>query len=128
MNTKSELEHLKSALRGEVCTDCERRAADDSIAVPANARCEGDCSLFVNLPRLARVAREGEPPCGYGVFAKSLQTEGVGPDVVHAMNVIEAAALAAGSNTTQSPCVDTGGCERLTRLKTAVACMHQPAD
>jgi hypothetical protein len=128
MTTKSELDHLKSALRGEVCAECARRLADDAIAPPAKDRCESDCSLFVNLPRLARVAREGEPPCGYGVFAKSLQAEGGGPDVVRAMNVIEAAGLAAGSDAAQPHGADRSGCERLTRLTTAVASLHQPAD
>jgi hypothetical protein len=88
------------------------------------AACESDCALFVNLPRLARLVKEGEPPCGYAVFSKSLESYGGqtrGTDVVRALAILESAI----ADLSAAPCGETGGCERLTRITTAVACLHE---
>lgn len=90
-----DLEQLKAALRSRLCVDCEQRSKDDLPAPPAPARCEEDCAVFSNLQRLARVAREGEPPCGFEVFANSLAaTAGKmrSPNLVRALTIMESIA------------------------------------
>jgi len=89
-----DLDGLKSALRSEVCNECGQRSGDPGVPPPQAARCEDQCTLFANLPRLARITEEGEPPCGYEVFAKSLQPFLGTPErlnLVHALTIIEAA-------------------------------------
>jgi hypothetical protein len=70
-------------------------AAPAAAGAPAGAAaCEGDCTLFANLPRLARVAREGELPCGFDVFDKSLPAvagQSHAPQVGRALTILEAA-------------------------------------
>jgi hypothetical protein len=103
MKSPADVNHLKLALRDQLCGECPEHVGDHSVehpvhevAVPPPAEpCESDCSLFVNLPRLARLTEEGEPPCGYTVFAKSLedcQGQVRHTDVAQALTIIESAA------------------------------------
>jgi hypothetical protein len=73
MNESDDLNSLRVALREQLCITCQQRMPGDTRPVSQAARCESDCTLFANLQRLARVVNQGEPPCGYDVFAKSLQ-------------------------------------------------------
>jgi len=73
MNEPDNIDDLTLALREKLCVDCGQRSPGDTTPPPAAAHCESECMLFANLPRLARVVEHGEPPCGYEVFAKSLQ-------------------------------------------------------
>ena len=78
MKSPADLNQLKLALRDNLCGECPEHAPQvqsaHAPAPPAAEPCETDCSVFVNLPRLARVAKEGEPPCGYSVYEKSLES------------------------------------------------------
>ena len=78
MKSPADLNHLKLALRDKLCGECPEHAPQVQSAQPASSPaaepCESDCSVFVNLPRLARVAKAGEPPCGYSVYEKSLES------------------------------------------------------
>jgi hypothetical protein len=126
MTSPPQLQHMKLALRGQVCNECA--APVHSLPQPPTvvAQCEDACPLFVNLPRLARVVEAGEPPCGYEIFAKSLEPfpgNAPGPDVAHALTVLEAAASAS-----ETESADVGGCKRLTRIATELACLPQPAE
>ncbi len=99
MKTSSNLNGLRSALRVQLCVECEQQSAASPAAppAPAVAPCEGDCPLFVNLPRLARVAKEGVPPCGYDVYSKSLDPargKTQVPDIAEALRIIEVAECA----------------------------------
>jgi hypothetical protein len=94
MEANKDQDELKAALRTHLCVECELRDSSDNSARQAPARCETECTLFSNLPRLARVASEGEPPCGYEVFAKSLQPflgEVRRLDLPHALRILETA-------------------------------------
>jgi hypothetical protein len=94
------------------------------LAPPVAAKCESECALFTHLPRLARVAQEGEPPCGFEVFAKSLQNssgQAHVPNIVHALTIIEAAALAAP----KKDCNDEPGCKREERIAAQLECLDQ---
>jgi hypothetical protein len=102
MDKAADLNDLKTRLRDELCGECPGRSEGDAPAPaesqppPAAAQCESDCALFVNLPRLARVAKEGEPPCGYEVFSKSLDHASGNVrnnEVARALTVLESAAV-----------------------------------
>jgi hypothetical protein len=127
MTLAPRLDLLKLALRGQVCIECSTPTHSITRSAPAIAECEGACPLFVNLPRLARVVQEGEPPGGYEIFTKSLQPfpgDTPGPDVVHALTVLETAA----SVSVEPQGADATGCKRLARIATEVACLHQPTN
>jgi hypothetical protein len=107
MKTSADLNHLKLALRDNLCGECpehapaqpiehplEAQSAQPDATAPAAASCETDCSVFVNLPRLARVAKEGEPPCGYSVYEKSLEScdgQVRKTDLAQALTILESA-------------------------------------
>ena len=98
MKSPADLNQLKLALRDNLCGECPEHAPQVQSATPAAPPaaepCETDCSVFVNLPRLARVAKEGEPPCGYSVYEKSLEScdgQVRKTDITHAMSILESA-------------------------------------
>jgi hypothetical protein len=92
MQTQLNMENVKLVLRQEICLDCGGRTAEDAKSPTIEAKCEPTCPLIVKLPRLVNLVREGEPPCGYELFLKSLQqTEpaGYGPNLLQALSVLE---------------------------------------
>jgi len=116
---------LKMALRANVCEECERRdggaAGDVPIAVDA-APCETSCPVFVHLPRLIRISRNGEPPCGYAMFGDVLRhPSAAGPDMELALAVLHRA-FAIPQPTRCDP---SSECKRLGRIAAEVASVPQ---
>jgi hypothetical protein len=131
MNSSPKIEHLKTALRIRLCGECSVRPAENAPAATATATgpapCESDCQLYVNLPKLARLVKEGEPPCGYEVFAKSLASQAgksPGTDIVLALAILESALAELSKLEADQP----AGCERLDRITAAVACLPKEAE
>jgi hypothetical protein len=125
MYSITQYDGLKTILREQVCARCASRLDADGAAAPtgpapAADQGESECSLFANLPRLARLARDGEPPCGYQILDRSLTSLGGAartPDISQAMAIIESLA---GEHTQAET-----DCERLNRLNAAVECLVQ---
>ena len=63
---------MKLALRSRICTQCEPGAKESACWEPRS--CESECSLFAQLPRLARFLKRhhSKPPQGYEEFAIDL--------------------------------------------------------
>jgi hypothetical protein len=63
---------MKMGLRAQICCQCrpEESATETSLPI-APLACESGCSLFVQLPRLARFYQlhSPRPPSGYEDFA-----------------------------------------------------------
>jgi hypothetical protein len=126
MTSAPQLQLMKHALRGQVCIECPAPFHVPLQPLTLAATCEDACPLFINLPRLARVVDAGEPPCGYEIFAKSLQpfpNGGPGPDVVRALTVLESAAF-----TTKADHARIDDCKTMTRITTELACLDKPAE
>jgi hypothetical protein len=50
---------MREALRGSICTRCyQRPPGSDSLPATQPRQCEGGCTLFWNLPKLAAMAAE----------------------------------------------------------------------
>ena len=94
MSNSDNTDDSRLILRSKLCVECDHRNAHETHAPPAPAACESECMLFANLPRLERVVSAGEPPCGYEVFAKSLQPflgDAHRLNLVHALTILDAA-------------------------------------
>lgn len=64
MTSVTPLELLQRAVRSKVCPTCSKRpVGSDNLPATQARSCEGECPVFVHLPRLARIAGEleGDP-------------------------------------------------------------------
>jgi hypothetical protein len=69
---------MKMGLRAQICSQCRPvPSAVDPLQLPAAHKCENNCALFVQLPRLARFFERycDKPPDGYEEFVVKLLCE-----------------------------------------------------
>jgi len=66
------LEVTKRALRSEVCPQCIQRQPDGPWPLDQPRPCEGECTIFINLPQLLLVAREVKSP-SIGPYEHAIQ-------------------------------------------------------
>jgi hypothetical protein len=74
---------MKMGLRAQICSQCRPVASDANPSqLPAAHKCENNCALFVQLPRLARFFERycAKPPAGYEEFVLKLLCESAAED------------------------------------------------
>ncbi len=108
-------------LRAQICSQCRPvSSAADPLQLPDAHKCENNCALFVQLPRLARFFERycDKPPAGYEEFVIKLLCESAAEifigdpdaspvpflDYVHeALAILEGVAQLLGESTESTP-------------------------
>ena len=78
MGAKDSTGWMKMGLRAQICSQCRPApSAADPMQLLAAHKCENNCALFVQLPRLARFFQRycDRPPAGYEEFVLKLLCE-----------------------------------------------------
>ena len=112
---------MKMGLRAQICSQCRPvPSAVDPLQLPAAHKCENNCALFVQLPRLARFFERycDKPPDGYEEFVVKLLCESAAEvsngdpdtslvpflDYVHeALAILEHVAILLGESANSTP-------------------------